>query len=439
VTSSVRDGAAPGAALRRELGQWDLTAVGINQVIGAAIFAQPSLYAASVGAWSPWLVAAMALASLLIALSFAEVGSRFDATGGPYLYTRSAFGRFAAFEVGWMQWVTRTVSWAAVINVLAAALGFYLPALTSGWPRAVLISAIIVTIAIINVRGIRLSSFVLNTLTLGKLVPLVVFIAVGLFSIEPSRLALGPAPPVSELAATALLLIFAFGGYEVIPVPAGEARDPRHAVPFALIMTIVTVAIVMTAVQIVALGTLPGLAASRTPLADASLLFMGAAGAALMTIGAVFSTSGNNMGQALSGSRSMFALAEHGDLPSVFARVHPRFRTPVTAILVTSAVALALALSGRYTPLALASATSRLVVYGATCAATLRLRAPRFAGLVSPATFVTPLGPLIPGAAIVVTLGMLAGARREQLVAGAIALAVGALLFVIAGLRKGRS
>ena len=142
-----------------------------------------------------------------------------------------------------------------------------------------------------------------------RLLPLVAFIAVGFFFVDPSRLTVGSPPPVTDLAATALLLIFAFGGYEVIPVPAGEAKDPRHAVPFALIMTILTVAVVMTAVQIVALGTLPGLASSKTPLADASLVFMGAGGAALMTIGAVFSTSGNNMGQALSGSRSMFALA----------------------------------------------------------------------------------------------------------------------------------
>jgi len=81
--------------LRRELGRWDLTAIGVNQVIGGALFAQPSLYAASVGAWSPWMVAATGFASLLIALSFAEVSSRFDATGGPYLYMRAAFGRFA--------------------------------------------------------------------------------------------------------------------------------------------------------------------------------------------------------------------------------------------------------------------------------------------------------------------------------------------------------
>ena len=415
--------------LRRELGRWDLTAIGVNQVIGAAVFAQPSLYAASVGAWSPWMVAAVGLASLLIALSFAEVSSRFDATGGPYLCTRAAFGRFAAFEVGWMMWFTRAASWAAVINVLAAALGFYLPSLGDGWPRAALITTIIVAITAINIRGIRQSSFVLNVLTVGKLVPLTVFIVAGLFFMDWQRLEPAGSPSFEQLSATGLLLIFAFGGYEVIPVPAGEAKDPRTAVPFALIMTIVVVTIVMTLAQIVALGTLPELAASRTPLADASLRFMGAGGAALITIGAVLSTTGNNMGQALSGSRNMFALAEQGDLPGVFGFVHPRFRTPVVAIVVTSGVSLVLALSGHYAQLALASAISRLLVYVATCASTLRLRS---SSVVAPPTFVVPLGPVIPATAIVIAVAMLAGARREQLIAGVVALAVGAALYVMA-------
>jgi APA family basic amino acid/polyamine antiporter len=423
-------GSAP--TLRRELGRWDLTAIGVNQVIGAAVFAQPSLYAASVGAWSPWLVAAGGVASLLIALSFAEVSSRFDSTGGPYLCTRAAFGRFAAFEVGWLMWCVRVTSWAAVINVLAAALGFYLPALTSGVPRVALICAIIGTITAINVRGIRQSSIVLNVLTAGKLLPLILFILIGLFHLEGSRLVPGPAPSLPDLSATGLLLIFAFGGYEVISVPAGEARDPRHAVPFAFIMTIVIVTIVMALVQTVAVGTFPGLAGSKTPLADASTLFMGAAGAALMTIGAVFSTTGNNMGQALAGPRHMFALAEQGDLPRVFGWVHPTFRTPVNAILVTSAVSLVLGLSGGYAQLALASAVSRLLVYAATCASTLALRSARFAGRVNPPTFVAPFGPLIPASAIVIALAVLAGAKPEQLAAGGLTLAIGAVLYVIA-------
>jgi basic amino acid/polyamine antiporter, APA family len=426
----------PAPALRRELGRWDLTAIGVNQVIGGALFAQPSLYAASVGGWSPWLVAAVGLASMLIALSFAEVGSRFDGTGGPYLYTRAAFGRFAAFEVGWMLWFTRAASWAAVINVLATALGFYLPALGSGWPRAAFISAIIVTIAGINIRGIKQSSLVLNVLTVGKLLPLIAFVVVGMFFIDTTLLVPTETPSLTQLSATGLLLIFAFGGYEVVPVPAGEARDPRRAVPFALIMTIIIVTILMTLVQIVALGTLPGLAASRTPLADAAVLFMGASGAALLTMGAVLSTTGNNMGQALSGSRNLFALAEQGDLPRFFGWVHPIFRTPVNAILVTSGVSLVLAVSGRYADLALVSAISRLLVYVATCASTLRLRSPVFSGRVNPPTFVVPFGPLIPSAAIVIALAMLAGARKEQLVAGVVSLIVGWVLYMIA-VRRG--
>src|SRR5947199_335285 len=105
----------------------------------------------------------------------------------------------------------------------------------------------------------------------------------------------------ASLSRSALLLIFAFGGYEVVPVPAGEAKDPRSGVPFALVITIVTVTIILALAQVVCLGTLPALPSSRTPLADAAAVFMGAGGAALITLGAVFSTLGNNMGQALSG------------------------------------------------------------------------------------------------------------------------------------------
>jgi amino acid transporter len=424
--------AATAPTLRRELGRWDVTAIGVNQVIGSAVFVQPALLASLIGAWSPWLFAAIGVVSMLIALSFAEVSSRFDATGGPYLFTRAAFGRFAAFEVGWMMWFTRAASWSAVMNVLATSIGFYWPSVTSGWPRAVLISAIIGAIAWINIRGIRQSSVVVNVLTIGKLLPLMVFIIAGFAAIEPGRLAPDDELAFASVSSAVLLLIFAFGGYEIVPVTAGETREPRRIVPFALIMTIVIVTIVMTLVQVVALGTLPGLAQSRTPLTDAAATFLGSAGAALITVGAVFSISGNNMGSALSGSRNLFALAEQGDLPAVFGRVHPIYRTPALAILITAGVALVLALSGTFARLALVSAISRLVVYAFTCAATLRLRHPRFAALVNPPLFVVPFGPVIPALATLIAVATLAGARREQLVAGAIALAAGAVLFVIA-------
>lgn len=418
--------------LRRELGRWDLTAIGVNQVIGAGIFAQPAILAAHAGAWSPWIIAAVGVASMLVALSFAEVGSRFDRTGGPYLYTRAAFGRFAAFEVGWMLWFTRASSWAAVINVLASSLGYYWPAVTAGWRRSLIISILIAIITTINVRGIRLSSVVVNSLTVGKLLPLVIFIAAGVFAADASRLVPDHSLSPADISATGLLLIFAFGGYEVVPVVAGETQDPRRMVPFALIMTIVIAASIMTLTQIVALGTLPSLAQSSTPLPDAARMFLGPAGAALITLGVVLSASGNNMGHALSGSRNLFALAEQGDLPPFVGRVHPTYRTPATAIVITAAVALTLALSGRFAALAAVSGVSRLVVYLLTCASTLRLRNARFAARVDPPQFSVPFGPLVPLLAIAFALAILAGASAAQLSAGAYALAAGALLYLLA-------
>jgi basic amino acid/polyamine antiporter, APA family len=194
----------------------------------------------------------------------------------------------------------------------------------------------------------------------------------------------------------------------------------------------------MTLAQIVAVGTLPGLAESRTPLADAASLFLGAAGAAMITLGAVFSTTGNNMGQALSGSRNLFALAEQGDLPPFFSRVHSMFRTPVNAILVTAGVSLALALSGTFQSMAAASVISRLLVYVATCASMLSLRGSRFKDVVRPPVFVVPFGPAIPIAAIGIATCILAGATAVQLRNGGIALVVGAMLYLVAPARARR-
>ena len=417
------------ATLRRELGKWDLTAIGINQVIGSAIFFLPSQVAAQVGSWSPFAFLAIGGASLLVALCFAEVGSRFERTGGPYLYTRAAFGRFVGFEVGWMQWVTRVTSQASIVNAIALALGFYWPVFTSGAGRALTISVITLVLGWINLRGIRLSAFTINLFTVAKILPLALFILVGLWFIDASRLVPSGDVSLSEASAAALLLIFAFGGYDVIGVPAGEAANPRRHLPFAFVATIVAVTIIMTLAQVVAIGTLPNLTASKTPLADASLLFAGATGALLISAGAVVSMTGNNLGAVLTGSRMLFALAENGELPSFFTKIHPQYRTPSNAVIFSTMSALALALSGSFVILAVASAVARLVAYTGACAATLRLRSPRFDGIVSPATFVIPLGPVVPLLAVGVSLLILAGATTAQLLGGLAGLVAGAVLF----------
>jgi len=421
------------ATLKRALGRWDLTAIGVNSVIGGAIFLWPAQVAAQIGAWSPLGFIIIGLLSLSVALCFAEVSSRFDATGGPYLYTRAAFGDFVGFEVGWMLWFARAASQASIMAAMAVALGYYFPAVTAGWPRALFLSALTIVLAGINASGVRQGAIVVNGLTIAKLAPLAVFVVIGFAFIEPHRLTTLPSITMQQALTAGLLLIFVYGGYEVVPVPAGEALDPRRDVPFAMIATIVSVVIVMTLVQVVAQGVLPNVADHATPIADAAAAFLGAGGALLIGIGSVVSMAGTNMGHVLSGSRIIFALAERGQLPAALARIHPLFRTPVNAIAFTSAVALALAVSGSFAAIAVVSVLARLVVYGGSAAATLRLRShPSGAPEAKPATFVAPLGPTAPIVAMCVCAALAAGATRDQLIGGVAALMIGALFFAAA-------
>ncbi len=442
-------------ALRRALGKWDLTAIGVNQVIGSAIFLLPADVAKQVGPWGPLAFMSVGLLSLSIALCFAETGSRFDTTGGPYLPARAAFGRFVGFEIGWMMWFSRDTSHASVVNGLTRALAFYWPALATGLPRAAMITALTVALTWINVLGIKQSSWVVNGLTIGKLLPLAIFIVAGIWYVDPARFTNMPAVTQDQVSAAAILLIFAYGGYEVTGVLAGESANPRRDVPFAFVAVLIIVSVVMSLTSVVATGILPDVAATRTPLADAAAIFLGAGGAALISVGSVVSMTGNNMGQLLNGSRTIFALAENGDLPRWFGSIHPAYRTPANAILFGAVVALILALTGSFVQLAAVSAIARLVMYLAVCLSTLVLRkrdreiaaqvgahfpVARSLGAggsdpimaVKPPQFTVPFGPVIPIVASIVALGILAGATRAQLISGVAALAAGAVLFLFA-------
>jgi amino acid transporter len=149
-----------------------------------------------------------------------------------------------------------------------------------------------------------------------------------------------------------------------------------------------------------------------------------------MTAGAAISMTGNNVGQALSGSRSLYALAEQGDLPRVFGSVHPRFQTPAFAIAFTSIVALVLALFSDFRTMAASSAVARLLVYAGTCASVLALRRN------GRAPFTIPLGPVVPALALVVSVALIYGATPTQLRVGLLGLVIGALLYGVARLRR---
>lgn len=415
------------AALRRVVSRWEIVALSLNDVIGSGVYLLPATAAAILGGASVWAVVAAGFAVLLIVLCFAEAGSYFDRPGGAYLYARTAFGDLVGFEVGWMTWLARVASVASLSAGFAQALGYLLPAAREGVGRGLAIALPVLALTAINVVGVRAGARTAVLLAIGKIVPLLVFVVAGAFYFSRETLAGAEPTGAGSLGEAALLLLFAYAGFENTAAPAGEFKNPRRDVPFALITQIVLVTLIYSAVQLVALGTLPGVAASETPLADAARLFLGDWGGWLLTLGAVLSILGTNGNTMLSGPRYLFALAEDGFGPRLLARVHPRFRTPANAVVLQALVALPLALTGTFVKLAALSVVARLATYIGTAAAVPILRR-KLAAL--PGTVRLPGGPLIPIAAVLVCLVLVGSAEPRNLVAGAIAIVAGLAIFL---------
>jgi len=360
--------------LVRGIRRWDLVAVAINGIIGAGIFGLPSQVFKQTGAYSLIAFAACALVVALIVLCFAEVGSRYTETGGPYLYAREAFGSVAGFEVGWLIWIARLTAFAANCNLLVSYLGFFWPASTEPFWRAVIIITVTLLLTAVNIIGVRDAAIVSNIFTIGKLLPIMLFIGVGLFFIDPERFSFAERPGYSEFSSSVLVLIYAFTGFEMAVIPAGEVRDPQRNLPMAILTAMGIVTLVYLLIQTVSIGTLDELANSERPIADASHAFMGRVGAAIISAGVIVSITGNLIVLILAASRLPFAMAERNELPKFLSTTHRRFRTPHISILITSSVMLALTLSGTFIYAVTISTIARLLAYSATCAALPLLR-----------------------------------------------------------------
>ncbi|KAB7779472.1 MULTISPECIES: APC family permease [Xanthomonas] len=420
---------APAPGLVRAVSRWQIVGLSINDVIGSGIYLLPAATAALLGPLSLWAVLLAGVAVALLVLCYAQAASYFDEPGGSYLYAREAFGRFAGFEIGWMIWLTRISSAAALSNGLADAVVRFWPAAAGGGARLAIVIGSLGLLTAINVIGVKSAARTGVALVIGKLVPLLLFVAIGVFYVDWSWAFSGKTPDphdVGNLGEAALLLLFAYAGFENIPAAAGEYRNPRRDVPFALITMIVTVTLIYAAVQVVAQGTLPNVAQSATPLADAASGFGGEALALILTVGATISILGTTSNTVMLGPRFLFALAKDGYGPAFLARVHPRFRTPAAAILLQGVLSLALALSGSFVQLALLSMVTRLFAYIGTAAAVLVL-ARRYRD--RPGALRLPGGPLIPLAALLLALALLLSASWQNLAAAGVALLVGALLY----------
>lgn len=412
----------------RTVGRWQLVGLSVNDVVGSGIYLLPAAAAALLGTLSIGAVLLAGVAVSLLVLCYAQASSFFDETGGSYLYAREAFGSFVGFEVGWMLVITRVVTAAALSNGLAEAVTHFLPMADTGGARVLIVTLSLALLAWINVAGVRSAARAGVFLAISKLLPLAMFMVIGVFYVDMSQAVSIPFSeiPLKDLGKGALLLMFAYAGFENMPAAAAEYRNPRKDVPFAMLAMIVIVTLIYVVVQWVSLGTLPGLGASTTPLADASASFGGTWLALILTVGAAISILGTNCNTILFAPRYVMALSNDGYGPAVLGRIHPRYRTPAVAIIAVSIVSLVLALSGSFVELAVLSTVARLTAYLSVSAGVLVLRkqhehkkgALRLVG-----------GPVIPVLGVLITLALLTSAGWVNLLAAAAALFVGALIY----------
>jgi basic amino acid/polyamine antiporter, APA family len=363
--------------LVRAIGRWSLAALIVNCVIGSGVFGLPSILAGLLGRSSLVAVVLAAAAIGVVMACVAEVSSRFVQTGGPYLYAREAFGRFMGIQVGWLVWFVRLTASAANANLFVTYCAEFWPRAAEPIPKLAILTVLIGILAAINFRGVQAGTRVSNVFTGAKLGALGIVCVAGAFYLIARHPVIAEArvsADANDWGRALVLLVFAYGGFEAALVSAGEAKDPRRDMPLGLFAALITCAIIYSLIQWVVVGILPDPGHSTRPLADVARIVLGHSGAALIALGALFSTYGYLSGNMLATPRITFALAERGDFPSWFGAVHSRFRTPYFSIFVFALLVWSLALFGTFAGNATLSAGSRLFYYGVICAALPVLR-----------------------------------------------------------------
>jgi len=363
------------AQLDRAIGMPGLAANIINTTIGASIFALPATMSKQLGAAAPVAFLVCAVAMTFFVTSFALAGSRVSLTGGLYAYAEVAFGRYVGFITGLFFYTTAVLSVAAVVNFFAGTVTALVPWLNGSAGRVVIMLLVYTVLAVINIRGVRHGASAVGVVTVAKLVPLLILVAVGIFYINPAFLAWPGWPGTKVVGDSVLLLLFAFFGIEVALIPSGEVKDPARTVPRAIYLALTVTTTLYILIQSVAQGSLgPRLGEyTAAPLAEAAATFLGNAGRLLLLAGATISGFGFIASDILSSPRILFALSRDGILPRILTHVHPRFHTPDVAIGIYTFLAFLLSLTSTFESLAIMANVAALFLYAICCAAAWEL------------------------------------------------------------------
>ena len=381
-------------SLVRGLSRGHLTALSVNCVIGAGILGLPSRAFALSGDYSliAWVVCAVLVTG--IALCFAEVSSRFRESGGPYLYALRAFGPDVGFVIGSTTWLSRVLAFATVLSLVVDYAGAITSAPVEGSGRVALMTTTVFVLTVVLIAGIRHTAWASTLLTAGKLALLAVVIAAGLLVHGTPPLEFGSLPALDAFSATVAILLFAFFGFESAAVTAGETSHPERNMPFAIVASVGIVTLFYVLVQYVAIAGVPGLATSARPLADLAMQILGPSASVAIAAGAIMMMIGTMLGVLLGASRTLMAMSEQQQLPRAVADLHPRLRTPVTAILISAAAVLTASLLSTFAAAITITVATRLFGYLLVCLAVPVLRRRTS---VEPPRFRVPFGTAVAG------------------------------------------
>ena len=403
----------------RPVGALQLLALGVNGIVGVGIFFAPATVARDAPSAASVLVfAATALALAPVALAFASLGRRFGEDGGPVVYARAAFGELPAYFVGWIAYVSAIASLSAVMVGLTAAVSPWM-GLEGGVEKRLATAGLVTALALLCATGLRVSAGTWTALTGLKLIPLLALAAAYLTDDSPAITASTQPAEIAWLPA-ALTATFAYQGFEIVPVLAGQARAPQRSVPFATLGSLAFAAALYVTLQAACVGALPALASSAAPLAEAGTAYGGAMLGRVVGPGTSVSALGIAFGMTVTTPHYLAALARgeprRFGLDTLSARGVPRRALAVTWLLVSLTVQ-----SGTLGQLFALSSAAVLAQYFVTAAALLALARRGERGL-------TQYHAWIAVPAIAMSLAIVAGASAREAIAAGGALLLGLAL-----------
>lgn len=402
----------------KKLGFWSIVLLGINGIIGSGIFLLPNKAMAIIGPASLLVMLFDMLLVLAITFCFAEASGLFKENGGAYIYAKEAFGDFIGYEVGFLSWATRIIAFSTMSVGFATALGGLIPSLNTVMMKNIIISVIFIVLAFINLLGIKLYEVIQNLATIAKILPFILFIGMGIFYIEPVNFT--PLVPngvytPGSFGAAAVMLFFAFTGFESLAVAAAEMENPQKNLPKATLITIFTVSAIYILLLACAIGIMGyELADTTAPVQAAFTRIAGAFGTTIVAAGTLISIGALCIASSFITPHSGLALAEQHMLPAFMAKRN-RFGAPYWCIIVSTIVAMLIGYTGGFAFLASISVVSRFSQYIPTCLSIMvfRKKMPD-----APRVFKIPFGPVIPVIALLVSFWLLAQAKPQQLLIG---------------------